>query len=451
MADSQRQSRAPTEKLAAGQRKNGFVDQGLKVLNVYGAHWCDGQVRVVEAVWRALGYRAEKVVRGGHTIVGCYYADDDGASRWHALDVSHSGLLFDRSYRRLLSLDELSTAYYAGYYQWVFCPHNDWDDHRMELSLRVGERLERLWGNLGSPYEDNIARGDTKVPKGERGPYPFDYGNGRWTYTPDLTGKDWIAGLAKPPENMAAGELRPFRAGLAATAVWDFRTPYIISDARVKVRLRRKSAEDRIRLYLSVDEGKTEKVLWDCPADVTGDQEVSIAIGDKFTVTDRTAPPPQFYSPFGRYAYRLKLELLAPRDARDCQVEGISFETVVQHNYFALPQLQPGRNLITVRGELPAGKALKITYVWSDPLGEDRKNVTIVEHTPCTYEILAAGWRWQDCVCKSLVIEGVGNSGSGNRTLVKEAPSEVHPLPAGSPVAETATHWYQPRPNELGP
>jgi len=441
---------APTEKVASPHRKNGFVDQGLKQLNVYGVHWCDGQVRIVEAVWRALGYRAEKVVCGGHTIVGCHYEDYDGASRWHALDVSHSGLLFDRSYRRLLSFDEMETAYYGGYYQWVFCPHNDWDDHRMELSLRVGEKLERIWGNWGKPYEDDVARRDRKVPEWERGPYALDYGNGRWNYTPDLAGKDWTQGLAEPPVNMSPGELQPAEAGQSATAVWDFRTPYIIADASVVLRLKRKSADDQIRLHLSVDDGKTWSAIWDCPAAIVGDREISVPIGEKFTVTGSAQPPKEFPSPFGRYAYRLKLELRARRDVQDCRVRGIRFETIVQQNYFALPQLQPGKNLINVRGELPVGEALKVTYVWNDPLGNERTNVTVVEKTPCTYEILAAGRVWTACTCKSVIIEGVRATGSGNRTLVKEDPSQAFPLPPIRPVEDTARHWYQPRRSELG-
>jgi hypothetical protein len=441
---------APTEKLVSRHRKNGFVDQGLKQLNVYGVHWCDGQVRIFETVWRALGYRAEKVVCGGHTIVGCHFKDHDGVARWHAMDVSHSGLLFDRSYRRLLSLDELATVYYGGHYQWVFCPHNDWDDHRMELSLRVGEKIERIWGNRGKPYQDNVSRRDRKVPEWERGPYPLEHGDGRWTYTPDLAGEDWMQALAEPPANMTRGGLRPADVGRSATAVWDFRTPYIIADAKVTLRLKRRSADDRIRLHLSIDDGETWNPLWDCPANVVGDKVISVPIGARYTVTGSAEPPPSLNSPFGRYAYRLKLELFAASDVRDCRVHGICFETVVQQNYFALPQLQPGKNLITVRGHLPAGEALRVTYLWDDTLGGRRTNVTVVEKTPHTYEILAAGRNWQDCICKSIVIEGIRATGGGNRMLVKEEPSLVPPMPPMRPVEETARAWYQPQRNELG-
>ena len=72
----------------------------------------------------------------------------------------------------------------------------------------------------------------------------------------------------------------------------------------------------------------------------------------------------------------------------------------------------------------------------------------MVEKTPCTYEILAAGWHWQDCVCKSIVVEGVRATGGGNRTVLKEAAGPLQPVPPMTPVEETARHWYQPRPRE---
>jgi HEAT repeat protein len=441
----------PTEKIVASHRKGGYVDQALKQLNVYGIHWCDGQTRVVEAIWRSLGYRAEKIVRGGHTVVGCHYRDYDDVERWHVLDVSHSAFAFDRSRRRLLGPDELSTRWYSFYYQWIFCPHNDWDDHRMELAFRVGEKLERIWGNWGKPYQDNVARGDAKVPQWERGPYQFDFGNGRWTYLPDLSNADWVKGLAQPPVNMAPDRLEPAQAGKPATATWHFRTPYIVSDAEVKMRLLRKSAQDAIRLHLSVDEGKTWKRLWECPADVVGRQQLTVPICDKFQVTGKAEPPQGFNSPFGRYAYRLKLELFAKDKPEDCQVEDISFETVVQQNFFSLPQLQPGRNRITVRGKLAQGAALKVTYLWKDLMGEKRKNVTVLENIPYTYEIITAGKRWEDVMCKSLVVEAVRATGEGNRTVVKEEPSEIHELSPTPPVEETVRAWKRPSPEEVPP
>ena len=403
---------------------------------------------VVEQVWRALGYRAEKVIRGSHTIVGMHYQDYDGIARWHGLDVSHSAVAWHQSYKRLLSLDELSTKWYAFYYQYGL-PGNGhlyFNDHRMELSFRRGEKLTRLWGNLGQPYQDNAARGKgmaRKVPEYERGPYfPFTYGNGVWTYDVDPSQPGWEKGLAQDSVNMASGTLHPVKTGKPATAVWHFRTPYIISQANARIRFFRQTAHDLIRLYLSVDDGKTWTPVWTCPDDTVGSKEVVIPIGEKFAVSEKgPAPPKDFQSPFGRYTYRLKLELIAAGKPDSCNVDAIEFENTVQLNMYSLPQLQPGKNTILVRGGVEPGDALKITYVWDDPKGRDRRNVTVVEELPYEYEILAAGRQWEDCVCKSITVEAVPATGTGSHTLIREdTPAAVVGLKL-SPVEETMGRW----------
>ena len=86
----------------------------------------------------------------------------------------------------------------------------------------------------------------------------------------------WERGLAEPLSGMAAGKLQPAETGTPASAVWHFRTPYIVSDAEVKISLQRKNAADRIRLLFSSDEGKTWSRLWDCPDELVGDREIVI-------------------------------------------------------------------------------------------------------------------------------------------------------------------------------
>ncbi len=448
---------APAERLARRLEKNPCIHDPAKLLNVYGSHWCGGQARVVEMVWRALGYRAEKVARGGHTVVGLQYRDFDKVERWHLLDVSHSAVAWHRSYRRLLSADELSSQWYSFYYQYGLPGngHTYFAAHRMELALRPGEKFERIWGNWKKPYQNNaVPKGDRmekKVPSSERGPYyPFKFGNGRWTYKPDLSTPEWAKGLAEPMTGMRPGKLQPKAAGKPASAVWHFRTPYIVSDAAVTIKVRRKSAEDSIRLHLSLDGGKTWAPLWECPPDVVGAKQLSVPICEKFPVTEKGRAPKDLNSPFGRYAYRLKLELVAKGKPEDCRVEEISFGTSVQQNILALPQLQPGKNKITVRGNLAKGSALKVTYVWDDPAGKGRRNVTVVEKAPYTYEIIAAGSKWADCVCRSLLVEAVPATGEGNRTVEKEKLGQFTGLPTGLPVEETMDRWNgQPLKREL--
>ncbi len=429
----------PTEN--AVRAKRGYVDGPLKVLNVYGTHWCDGLSRVVETVWRAMGYGAQKLYRGGHTMVDCQYRDSDGVARWHLFDVSEGGFTLHSSRQRLLSPDEMSTDWYNYMYDWVHCPHLDMPAHRMELDLRRGEGLVRRWGNFKKLYQDNLRRDHQTVPEYERGPYKIDCGNGRWSYAPDLSDPNWKQGLAAPPRGLAEKALAPAAAGKPATAVWDFRTPYIISDARVELDMVRKGAGDAVRLHLSTDGGRSWKQVWQAPAKATGRRKLSVSFCPKYKVTAKAKRPAGFHSPFGLYAYRLKLELVAAKAPQDCRVEAVRFVTEVQQNFYALPQLQPGKNRITVRGRLAPGAALKVTYLWDDPAGKGRKNVSLVEKTPHTYEIVAGGTKWTDVVCRSLTVEAVAASGKGNQVLVKEKPAPFRKLSPLPPAEKTRHRW----------
>jgi hypothetical protein len=209
----------------------------------------------------------------------------------------------------------------------------------MELSLRPGGKLERDWSNWGQPYENHVGRVSGPVETAEHGPHPFDYGNGRWTYRPDLGDPDRVRGLGGwgGPQGLAEGKLQPSEAGKPGVAVWRFRRPYIVSDAEVHLSLSRRSPGDRVRLYVS--EGGDWKLTWEAPAGVVGSRDVTVPVCAKLAINREAQPPAGFTSPFGRYSYSLKLELVAKEAPEDCRVDGIEFQTVAQHNPYALPQL----------------------------------------------------------------------------------------------------------------
>ncbi|MHC4914984.1 MAG: HEAT repeat domain-containing protein [Planctomycetota bacterium] len=396
---------SPAEPIA--QERTSYVTDPIKVLNVYGAHFCGGLSRVLELVWRGAGHRADRIHCGSHSMAELYYRDFDGVVRSHLFDTNFGGFMYHSSRKRLMTVGEYDTDYSGGKVSWLHNYHWPWPTHRLELAFRKGEKLERIWGNWGKPYQSHMdpKRDNRRTPLSERGPYTErTYGNGLWTYSPAPKDPSWLEGLAEAPRGFAGGRFAPANPGRPASAVWHFRTPYIVSDVAADMKVVRKNKEDIIRLHVSVDGGNTWK---------------------------------QFTSPFGRYAFRLKLEMIAKESPDDCRVDALTFKTYAQQNIYALPQLQPGKNRITVRGRLEKGAALKVTYVWDDPLGKGRRNVTVVEKTPHEYEIIAAGKEWKDCVCKSITVEAVAATGKGNVTEVKEKPSQIHKLPAMKHVRYT--------------
>ena len=432
----------PTEKAL----KRSYIDDPIKVLNVYGTHWCDGLSRAMEMVWRALGGRAEKLYRGGHTMCDVRYRDADGVERWHLFDVSEGGYMYHRSLKRLLSPDEMSLDIYNYMQNWVHCAHLPWPTHRVEISLRRGESILRLWGNEGTPYQDNVRYDHQTVPDSERGPYRIGYGNGRLVYqVPISDAEAWRDGLAAEPVEMVCrdGSLQPAAPGRTASAQWRIRSPYVIARAFVEIEGRRSSDRDVIRLLLSLDEGRSWREVW--RADRVGEFATGpVDICPTYGVTMKADPPSGFFSPFGRYAYRLKLQMQSAGGAGEVEVRRLVFRTVFQHNIYHLPQLQPGRNRITVSGQLSPDAALEITYLWDDLSGKGRRNVTIVESTPYTYEILADGRRWEDVVCRSITIRAVARTGKGSRTVVKERPCPLRPLPPMPHPDATRHRWRRP-------
>ena len=443
---SQTNGQAPTDPFHP-ERVGAQVNDPIKMMNVYGAHWCSGLGRLTALIWRAMGYEGHAVHRSSHGMAGLYYKDFDGVNRCHLFDCNFGGFTLDRSGRRVLTPDEFSTDLYQWMHPWYLGEPWPMPTHRVELSMRRGESLRRIWGNWGKPFHDNIsAKHDRETRKpSEKGPYPVTYGNGLWTYRPDLASPDWVRGLAGPPVGLAAGRLEPARAGAPATAVWHFRTPHVCVESEIELVAFRKSKLDQLKLHLSVDNGKTWRQCWAAPADRTGRQTFTVKLDQKFKVVPvKWKVPENFVSPFGRYAYRLKLELVAGQRPEDCRVERIEFRTTVQHAIRSLPQLWPGRNRITVRGHLVAGTALRVTYVWDDPKGKGRKNVTVAQRLPHTYEIIAAGGKWEDVVCKELLVEAVPATGAGSRTVVKEEPSPIQKLPPPPTAAETRTRWVRP-------
>jgi hypothetical protein len=343
-------------------------------------------------------------------------------------------------------MNEFSTDLYMWMHIWYFGEPWPMPIHRMELKFRKGESLKRIWGNWGKPFHDNISAKDdrgTRKPF-EKGPYPVEFGNGLWTYTPDLSLGDWTNGLAEPLKGMAAGKLQPAQAGAPGTAVWHFRTPYLAVESEIEMKTFRKGGDDAITLSLSVDNGKTWKKCWSAPADKTGEQTFTVKLDQKFKVGRRVKIPKDFNSPFGRYAFRLKLDLTAKNSPADCRVNNITFKTIVHQSIRALPQLWPGKNTITVRGSLEKGSAVRVTYVWDDPKGKGRKNVTVAEELPYTYEILAAGGKWEDVICRDLIVDTVPADGKGSRITLKEEPSSLQELPPMPTPYKSRCRWGRP-------
>ena len=449
---------------------NNYIDDPMKVLNVYGAHWCDGLARLLEAGWRALGFRAEKLVRDTHTMADVHWEDEDGIERWHLFDVSRGRYTYNRDGTHMASADELGLdnslfvipskgpivgiiysmeasfwSPHLGLYK--FRPIN----HSMaDTKLRLGEKFTRYSYEAFPAYQNNF--GYKNITDFKHGPYTINSGSGAFEYSPDFTKNSFKKGLYENSQNLISIEddgvspnLHTSVAGETGTAIFEIKSPYIISDSFISGNFYKSSSNDEIKISISTDQGSNWKNVW--TAGQTGNIILdNLDIAESFDVY--TNPPADLISPFGRYDYLLKIEVKAQNNISDAGVNGLKITTNVQHNIFSMPMLWPGKNDIIINGSAIEDVSLKITYEWDDLMGQGRKNVAVVEEFPYVYEIVTSGNKWEDVILKSVTMEALPKDGLGNRVLLKEErPAIVTNIgPADAFPTEKIVGSYYPKP-----
>lgn len=399
-----------------------YVDDPVKILNVFSAHHCDGLSRVMQNAWRALGYPAQKYYRNGHTYADCWWVDDDGVGRYHTFDMNYGWFCFTRDGSRLATGEEIGTDFSLfdlpsrttvpwidkkyWMWSWVHAPHVPMSTHDVRLNLHAGDRVERQFGSTGRLYQMSAYPRPWDDP--EPRPYPWTPGSGVWRLTADF-GPDWQGQLAAEPVNAAVRDGRLVQADPArpAEVIYRIRTPYIIADADLAL-----AAAGAVELALSSDAGRTWKAI---PiADGT-------ATLTRVGFTSRTGP-------IGRYDYLIKATLTG-----GASISALTVDTVIQHNFLALPVLLPGDNRITLSGNLPTGRAVEVTYVWDDASGQGLTHKVKAAQLPYSYTIRAAGQRWQDVRGRTVIVTSVANDAEGSRVMT--APP-LAPLPT-SPMVWT--------------
>lgn len=426
-----------------------YVLDPLKLLNVYGGHWCDGLSRIMEMTWRSLGYRAQKLYKFGHTFADCYWKDNDGIERWHVFDLNQHWFVYDRTASHIATKDELALDHSLIYFpsrtpipsnpslmepSYVHAGHLRMESHSTGIDLRIGETMEQAWGNEGKPYYNLFGKEKRKDLK--HGPYPVTYGNGRLVYEPDLSKRTYKQGLPQKPMNLSCTEedglkpaLHPSKISEKGVAIFKVSLPYIVSDAWVKASIVRENLKDEIRFSFSVDDGHTWRTFWEAGKEIGAFNLDHLNFCESFDPDQKNLP--KIISPFGRYEYLVKIEMKAAGKIMSCGLESFSLVTVFQHNLFSLPMLWPGPNIITLTGDLDPNSMLRVTYVWDDVQSKERMHTVTIKTLPFQYEILAKGKKWEDVVCRSLKMEVLWKDERGeveslhNKDLSNHGPSSI--------------------------
>jgi hypothetical protein len=207
--------------------------------------------------------------------------------------------------------------------------------HRALFSLRPGESLVREAGNRGLHVNGDRPPGweglKARAPErdlaylkeflpGYRGGV---VGNGVHRYAPDLASGE-VAGGAEVHDNLAAGgspALRPKDVDKPGMVVIPMTSPYVYLGGKLRVKAVRRSADDRVAVSVSTDNGRSFAPVWS--ADVPGTTEAVVDLTGKI---------------LRRYAYGLKVEIDSATPG-GAGLESLVVENDVQH----APAPCPGR------------------------------------------------------------------------------------------------------------
>jgi hypothetical protein len=225
--------------------------------------------------------------------------------------------------------------------------------HRALFGLRPGESLVREAGNRGLHVNGDRAPGwaglKARAPEkdlaylqeflpGYRGGL---VGNGVHRYAPDLA-CGGLAGGAEVYDNLAAGgspALRPRTVGQPGVAVIPMTSPYVYLGGKLRLKAVRRSADDRVAVSVSTDNGRSFAPVW-----AAGEPGAAEAVVD---LTEKV---------LRRYAYWLKVEITSATPG-GAGIESLVVESDVQHAPRTLPRLGRGRNTIAVAADGDPGVA----------------------------------------------------------------------------------------------
>jgi len=330
----------------------------LKILNVYGNHWCDGQARLFETMWRSLGRQARRLYlpMRHHSLVELWWRDADGQGRWHALDVNNGWWVRNKLGWIASSEDiEGNPLLITSANQDVKMRTKGWlhtllspvPEFSMAIQLLSGESYALLWDNQGTYYVNpkTLASVSPDSPLYKPGgPYSQFIGGGEGVFVPDLK-------------------------GLVTVFTHQFDFPYLIADAVVEATVREGDTRSPATIAVSVDGGKSWSTVWNA------------AQMDQDRLKLRLA------SVRGLYSYLIRFE--SQSSFPPVFFGDLKFTHRTMMNKMTLPNLQPGWNHFRVEGErMEPGSALRVVIEWSDKEGSQRVE-RAAQQLPFEFDVFA--------------------------------------------------------------
>jgi HEAT repeat protein len=368
----------------------------VKIMAIYGNHWCDGQARLLETMWRSLGRQGVRlfIPMRVHSFVELRWRDTDGQERWHALDVNngwfvrnHQGWIassedIERDPLLVLAANQDLKMRTKG---WLRTHLSVMPEHSMALHLRQGEVQTLSWDNESTYYVNPRTRATVSADSPlftPGGPFSEFIGAGEMVFEPDFRRPGWIDDLKQAPDNIMAvdGRLQPKANGRDSSVIYQFDFPYLISDARVEALIVNRNAEASTAVSFSIDNGLSWHRAWASSA--VGETRLKVNLG---VDRNKAAQP----SVLGRYSYLLRIEFHAQSNPGAISLGGLKFTHRTMLNKMTLPNLQPGWNHFRVAAQSMAPESgLLVRLDWTDKNGRQiiEKNLA---RLPAEFDVFA--------------------------------------------------------------
>ncbi len=336
----------------------------VKMFNVFGAGLCSnsgatGRSLMVAAGLGTAGGGKDPLSRSLHGHVMCE-AWINGA--WQFLDIDQDVIHWDRENERIVSGDEVMRDHELATREGAFGPVFDpfagqkaaaifgSDDrmkkrgvasgHRIDMTLRPGERMIYRWDNVGKVASD----------KKRRRRY---FGNSLHVYEPALSpvggakvAKDIVGASPKAAGARLAG------GGKAAHLLYEVQLPYAVVGGRVKASFLGLDSGDRFEVACSLD-GEQWTKAWEKRG--AGAVEADVSFDKHWT--------PNNHAAIYRYLVRVTLSSAGKASAN---LKSLRLETDVMTWPLALPRLRVGANEVAYTDDTAGAREVTLTYRWRE-------------------------------------------------------------------------------------
>lgn len=411
------------------------VTDPVKNLVVYGSGGCGIQMTMFSTLCHAAGLEARSLNPGFAHVSNEVKWD----GKWHWLDVWLPLYLYDEkgeiySYEELMADRTLAPAAIAAGRHSENFMYNPQDanalknvtkfgpsgtgvrkvDYAENLTLRPGEQVTWMWGNVGKWYwpEERYACPAFKFPSDKSakqafpfwepyekpipgGPHPGGkhiyyryYGNAVFVSQPALTARglaEYDMKLDSGSDEGTAANMQVAKDGLAlaragsGSVVIPFVLPYVLADAEIEGETALGEG-DQATLDFSIDGGKA----W------LGNKEI---VGGKFGPVSIGKPNSKEFpkgTVSGQYKYLLRVTLKSEKQL--AMLKSLKVTNTTMLNFYSRPWLETGKNNVTVTAEGDLAKApLEVTWKWLEDWTEAKSFTQKADKSGATAVIDAGG------------------------------------------------------------